>query len=159
NPCNDGNPCTTGEHCQFGFCGAGIPVNCDDNNPCTTEFCQPFFGCAFNNVVDSTQRNDHNPCTTDDTRRTGHCVGEVRNCLDDEPCPGDPCSSAGGAFLCEHEDCNSVPNSSCPAQCQAVLCGNGRLDPGETCDPPDPTLDPQRPGEVKCRPDCTYCGD
>src|SRR5262249_31095367 len=23
----------------------------------------------------------------------------------------------------------------------------------------DPTFDPNRPGEAKCRPDCTYCGD
>ncbi|HVP75836.1 MAG TPA: SdrD B-like domain-containing protein, partial [Gaiellaceae bacterium] len=35
-------------------------------------------------------------------------------------------------------------------------CGNGQLDPGETCDPPG-TLMP--PNDNPCRQDCTYCGD
>jgi hypothetical protein len=39
-------------------------------------------------------------------------------------------------------------------------CGDGVIDPGETCDPPDPT---PIPGtylpQVTCRPDCTFCGD
>ncbi len=36
------------------------------------------------------------------------------------------------------------------------LCGNGVLDPGETCDPPG---SPQPPNGNLCRTDCTYCGD
>jgi hypothetical protein len=39
-------------------------------------------------------------------------------------------------------------------------CGNGVLDPGETCDPPDPTPIPGVvPPQATCRPDCTFCGD
>src|SRR5262249_16117259 len=39
-------------------------------------------------------------------------------------------------------------------------CGNGVLDPGETCDPPDPTPIPGVvPPQPTCRPDCTFCGD
>src|SRR5262249_51435871 len=82
-----------------------------------------------------------------------------RNCRDDDPCTVDSCDSSGSAFLCVNTNCLDVPNSSCPAQCSPVLCGNGHLDPGETCDPPDPTFDPDRPGEAKCRQDCTYGGD
>lgn len=37
-------------------------------------------------------------------------------------------------------------------------CGNGIVDAGETCDPPDLTLDPQN-GQFRCRLDCTRCGD
>jgi hypothetical protein len=38
-------------------------------------------------------------------------------------------------------------------------CGDGTLDPGETCDPPAsiPALPPGNLNE--CRADCTYCGD
>jgi cysteine-rich repeat protein len=37
-------------------------------------------------------------------------------------------------------------------------CGNGIVDPGETCDPPDLTIDPQN-RQLRCRLDCTRCGD
>src|SRR5262249_22539611 len=132
--------------------------DCNDHNECTTEFCQPFVGCV-SFPLDGIVCEDHNPCTTDDVCRTGVCTGDPRNCFDDDPCTVDSCNSAGGAFLCQHEDCNAVPNSSCPAQCRPIFCGNGQIDPGETCDPPDATPQPGRPGQVTCRPDCTFCGD
>ncbi len=156
-PCDDFNACTENDHCQFGFCGGGTPVDCDDHNPCTADSCSPFSGCIH--LPLSGKCDDQNPCTTDDVCLNGQCVGDPRNCFDDDPCTVDSCNSAGGAFLCQHEDCNNVPNSSCPAQCRPVYCGNGRIDFGETCDPPDPTPQPGRPGEVKCRQDCTFCGD
>ena len=36
------------------------------------------------------------------------------------------------------------------------LCGNGVIDPGETCDPPG---QPAGPNGNECRVDCTMCGD
>src|SRR5262249_36836223 len=102
---------------------------------------------------------DSNPCTTDDVCVAGVCTGDPRNCLDDDPCTIDTCNSAGGAFLCLHEDCAVVSDSVRRAQCVPVGCGNHHIDPGETCDPPDPTPKPGYPGEVTCRPDCTSCGD
>jgi hypothetical protein len=45
---------------------------------------------------------------------------------------------------------------SMPAPAQ--VCGDGVIDPGETCDPPDLTIDPAN-GQPKCRTDCTSCGD
>ncbi len=38
------------------------------------------------------------------------------------------------------------------------MCGNGILDPGETCDPPGSVPDPDFPDNL-CRESCTYCGD
>jgi hypothetical protein len=39
-------------------------------------------------------------------------------------------------------------------------CGDGILDVGEACDPPDATPIPGTfPEQPRCRPDCTFCGD
>jgi hypothetical protein len=45
---------------------------------------------------------------------------------------------------------------SMPAAAQ--VCGDGVIDPGETCDPPDLAINPAN-GQPKCRLDCTSCGD
>jgi hypothetical protein len=44
------------------------------------------------------------------------------------------------------------------APLRAQVCGDGVIDAGETCDPPNLTLDPVT-GQVRCRIDCTACGD
>jgi hypothetical protein len=44
------------------------------------------------------------------------------------------------------------------APVRAQVCGDGVIDPGETCDPPNPAFDPVT-GQIECRPDCTSCGD
>ncbi len=56
-----------------------------------------------------------------------------------------------------------MPTSSAAPQPTATYplvppCGNGIVDPGETCDPPDLTIDPSN-GQLRCRIDCTRCGD
>ena len=40
---------------------------------------------------------------------------------------------------------------------RAPVCGDGVTDAGETCDPPDLSIGPN--GQVRCRLDCTSCGD
>ncbi len=44
------------------------------------------------------------------------------------------------------------------APVRAQVCGDGVIDPGETCDPPNLAIDPVS-GQVACRLDCTSCGD
>ncbi len=44
------------------------------------------------------------------------------------------------------------------APLRAQECGNGVVESGETCDPPNLTPDPAT-GQVPCRVDCTSCGD
>jgi len=39
------------------------------------------------------------------------------------------------------------------------LCGNGLVDPGETCDPPGSVPDTPPGNQNACRDNCTYCGD
>ncbi|MCO4761706.1 MAG: thrombospondin type 3 repeat-containing protein, partial [Myxococcales bacterium] len=44
-PCDDNNPCTTGDSCDSGVCAAGGPTDCDDNSACTADSCDPTTGC------------------------------------------------------------------------------------------------------------------
>ena len=151
------NPAGTGTSAAS-FVSAGECANgVDDDADGLLDFpADPGCGDAFS-ATESPQCDDGSPCTTDDVCQTGTCVGAPRNCSDDDACTVDSCDSAGGAFLCEHVDCNTVSGSSCPVQCSPPSCGNGVVDPGETCDPPDPTIDPVRL-QARCRPDCTRCG-
>jgi hypothetical protein len=91
-------------------------------------------------------------CTLDDRADgAGQCIGDPRDCDDQNSCTDDDCDPRGGGFLCTHDNNGS---------CTGANCGNGVIDAGdgETCDPPDATPDPQT-GQVTCRPDCTSCGD
>src|SRR5262249_14067426 len=43
-PCDDANPCTTGDVCTAGAC-TGTTIACpDDGNPCTDDVCAPLTG-------------------------------------------------------------------------------------------------------------------
>ncbi len=119
---------------QVPFCGNG---KCDQGEDCTNcpVDCQH---CCGDGVVDESQGetcdppdscpedcDDRNPCTRDSLEGsvlhcTARCVHEpVTQCVD-----GDRCCPAG---------CTNATDSDCT---DPGLCGNGRLDPGETCDPP-----------------------
>ncbi len=66
-------------------------------------------------------------------------------------------SSVNGSEQCD--DGNLDDDDGCKNDCTLPpppSCGNGNVDPGETCELPG---DPQAPNQNECRGDCTYCGD
>ncbi len=153
-PCDDGDACTVGESCAAGECAGGALRNCDDGIACTVDFCAPDVGCMSS--PDPAACDDRNPCTADlcadegencvhepisgscddgnlctvgGSCVAGECVSEPLFCDDNNPCTLDACDPAVG--------CVSTPLFPC--------CGNGILEPGETCDPPD---------GVTCGTDC-----
>jgi cysteine-rich repeat protein len=92
--------------------------------------------------------DDGSFCTeNDEADGFGNCTGDPVDCDDANPCTDDTCDSQGGGFLCLYDS-----NGSCAGD-----CGNGTIDAGETCDPPNPALGPN--GQALCRFDCTSCGD
>jgi len=106
--------------------------------------------------------DDGDPCTVGDVCANGVCAGQPRDCAEapiDDPCTIDTCQNQGGEFLCVHTSCLDVPQG-CGEEAPLCRgeCGDGVVQPGESCDPPDATIDPAT-GQPKCRPDCTYCGD
>ncbi len=98
-PCDDGDTCTAGDHCQDGACIPGEPIDCDDLNPCTDNYCDPSSGCRFEN--NTSPCNDQDICTAGDHCQDGACMpGEPVDCDDQNECTDDACNPETGA--CEH---------------------------------------------------------
>jgi len=82
-PCDDGNQCTTGDHCQDGDCVTtplpdGSP--CTDFNDCTSESCQGAV-CVATALPDGTPCDDGLDCYVGETCLSGQCqVGDPRVC-------------------------------------------------------------------------------
>ncbi|MGH7893109.1 MAG: hypothetical protein ACREQL_00485 [Candidatus Binatia bacterium] len=146
-PCDDGNACTTGDHCDgAGGCTGGPAPNCTDNNGCTTDGCNPASGCTHVNNNDPC--NDNNACTTNDGCQGGSCAGgPPPNCNDSDVCTDDDCDPATG---CTHTN-NTVPcsdNNECTTndRCQGGACAGGpppvcsdnNVCTDEDCDPATP---------------------
>ena len=73
-PCDDGNVCTTGDHCEgSGKCVKTASFKCVDGDPCTNDYCLPAFGCyhPFNSAL----CDDGDACTSSDKCAFGKCVG------------------------------------------------------------------------------------
>ena len=175
--CNDGNACTvdslTGASanctaaCVFTpktACIGGddcCPAGCNANNDSN---CSPVCGNAVIEPGETCDPpascpalpscNDGNPCTTDLlTGSAATCTAAcgttpVITCLN-----GDGCCPSG---------CNMLTDDSCSAN-----CGNGVIEPGETCDPPGTcptacfdgntcTTDTLTGSALNCNSACTY---
>ncbi|TNF27903.1 MAG: hypothetical protein EP329_18880 [Deltaproteobacteria bacterium] len=75
-----------------------MPVgSCDSGGDCTEAVCLPNGACSVQNVVGGC--SDQNPCTTGDTCVSGVCVGEVKNCDDNQFCTDDSCNPATGQCI------------------------------------------------------------
>lgn len=46
-PCDDGDPCTTGEACAYGLCVPDSKNACDDGDPCTVDTCDAMAACVL----------------------------------------------------------------------------------------------------------------
>jgi hypothetical protein len=66
---------------------------------------------------------------------------------------------SGGDATCDNALTDDLSEPAFITLAPAPTCGDGNVDPGETCDPPAsiPLLPPGNLNE--CRLDCTYCGD
>ena len=133
--CGGGNICRNGA-CQAPVCGDGIvtaPEECDDGSNDGTRGCDAHcrFACLSSDSTRSCAPAD--PCQGSST-----CNDATHTCAARTPlADGTPC---GSARVCRQ------------SQCLPDLCGNGTLDPGEQCDPPNGTT---------CDTNCqnVVCGD
>jgi hypothetical protein len=175
--CDDGNPCTTGDICQFGAgvpcggtsicsdgdactddlcdpttvtCGGHTPKNCDDGNPCTIDTCNPATGCGH--TITSGACNDNNPCTANDQcDSNGQCGGTLAVCPDDgNACTEDVCDFATGT--CIHRNNNLTCSDGNPCTV-SDFCSNGSCHSGSPrfCDDSNPCT------EDSCDPSSGVC--
>ncbi len=95
-PCDDGNMCTTGDHCDTGKCLVNKTV-CDDNNPCTDDACSPDSGaCIY--MANTATCTDNDVCTLGDYCQGKSCWSGTDKlpCDDGNPCTIDTCEATNG---------------------------------------------------------------
>jgi hypothetical protein len=99
-PCDDGNPCTTGDSCFGGTCVGPSGPQCDDGNPCTTDVCSLSGGCSHSNA-DGAACDDGNFCTGGDKCSAGKCAATgPADCSDGNICATTACNPSLG---CTHQ--------------------------------------------------------
>ena len=113
--------CLAGDACCPAGCNslddADCPVVCDNGVLEAGETCDPIASCPV-------ARNDADTCTADSL------LGSAQTC--DALCNHDPILSCAAGDGCCPAGCDSTLDADCP-----VVCGNGVIETGETCDPPD----------------------
>ncbi len=141
-PCDDGNACTSNDHCYGGVC-VGVPAfNCDDNNPCTIDSCDFGTGCTHSNFPGAC--DDGNACTLDDRCNNGQCEGGAPvTCDDANPCTTDTCDPATGCVFspnnlpCDDGNACTVQDTCAGGACVGGVpasCDDGNPCTDDTCD-------------------------
>jgi hypothetical protein len=75
--CQDGDLCTTADHCEAGAC-VGTPMACEDVNPCTDDSCGDAGKCLH--VPNTAKCDDGDPCTLADQCQDNACAGVPVDC-------------------------------------------------------------------------------
>jgi len=141
-PCDDDNPCTTGDLCGDNKCSAGKALVCSDGNVCTDDSCDSKQGCVFAQNISLC--DDGNQCTVADQCKGGSCSGNGQKiCEDGNLCTTDSCDSQKGCVftknslpcddgnVCTQSDMCSL--ASC-VQGKEIICNDGNLCTDDNCD-------------------------
>ena len=114
--CDDGDACTTEDHCLNSACVGGAPPNCDDGNACTFDSCIPATGCDHTDAVDGATCG-----TLGQKCQGGQCqcsVGVVEICGDGTD------NNCDGLTDCEDPACNGQACDDHNACTVGDVCGN-----------------------------------
>src|SRR4051812_30096518 len=90
--CDDGNACTTGDHCEGGVCRGGDPVVCqplpyDPTGQCNVLSCNTTSGgCTATPKTNDPCNDNSNGTYSDHCDAGGHCVGTTVTCLASNTC-------------------------------------------------------------------------
>lgn len=145
--CDDGDACTFND-----FCGgdptvcSGYPIVCDDGNPCTEDSCNPAIGCVYAPIDGGfcVPVGGADACTVDFQCVQGICMGQPRDCDDDEGCTNDSCDPATGCRnvpttdLCDDKNECTVNETCKTGTCTGGTprnCNDGNPCTFDNCDP------------------------
>jgi len=128
-PCDDGQQCSTNDHCVNGVCVGESSMNCDDNNPCTEDSCDDAQGCIH--VNNHAPCDDGNACTVGEMCNDGQCGGgEPLYCDDGNECTDDSCDPARGCVYSNNSNsCDDGQACSTNDRCVDGVCkGDSNVD-------------------------------
>lgn len=141
-PCDDGNPCTLGDHCSGtgNVCLPGTPRVC--SGQCLTHVCDPLRGCLPE--PSTTPCDDHDVCTLDD-----HCSGQDEACV-----PGEArdCSGQCLSGRCDRQKGCVAKSSRAPCD-DGDACTRGDHCSGRTCKAGSPVVCDAPCSNGVCDPD------
>jgi fibro-slime domain-containing protein len=133
--CDDNNPCTENDTCQYGIC-TGTQKDCSDDNICTFGMCDIMTGNCMYSFLNITC-DDMNPCTSNDFCVNGVCTGTDVDCNDGDVCTiNDRCNPSTGE--CEYDlfDCddgNECTSDIC-IDMDGPMCFTKFINNGQYCD-------------------------
>jgi MYXO-CTERM domain-containing protein len=86
---------------------------CYDGDPCTSDTpdCTGMGSCPYPAVSDGEACTGGLRCVLNESCQGGECVGEARNCSDDNPCTTDSCEESDGADVDPVTGCKHAPKS------------------------------------------------
>ena len=85
--CDDGEICTSDDHCLDGTCVGGEETDCSDASDCTVDICEPGVGCQSESRADGSACDDGDACSVEDICEGGICIPfKVLSCEDFNPC-------------------------------------------------------------------------
>ena len=116
-PCDDGDICTTADHCADAVCAGGEALDCGDGNPCTDDSCSSAVGCLHmaNAAPCAEAACDAGVHLSGATCTGGACPAAIETVCDDgNPCTDDSCDAALGCLTLDNE-----------APCEAAACVDG----------------------------------
>jgi MYXO-CTERM domain-containing protein len=143
--CDDSNDCTldtfTGSAANCNAACSSAPISgCADGDGCCPAGCDDTVDADCSStcgdgVVDAGETCDPptscpSDCDDSDACTTDELTGSAANCNVD--CSNTPISECSDGDGCCAPGCDETVDSDCSTD----TCGNGILDPGETCDPP-----------------------
>lgn len=127
-PCpDDGSACTSGERCtdEDGddatprVCLPATGRTCFDENPCTSDAVDcANDACPYDPVANGGPCSSNNRCIIGESCQDGECVGEMRNCNDDNPCTTDSC-------VADVSDPDADPATGCKHTPRTASCDDG----------------------------------
>ncbi len=144
--CTDESACTEGDVCGDGKCAPGKAVDCDDKNACTKDSCDAKLGCQHSDDDAAACNADDNPCTLNDTCKTGKCqAGASKACTNEDSCLLGKCDIADGSCKYKFQadaPCNDgspcTQNEKCATDAckgETVSCDDKNTCTSDSCDP------------------------
>jgi MYXO-CTERM domain-containing protein len=108
------------------ICQPAEGITCFDDDPCTSDTpdCDGAGSCPYPAVADGEACTAGLRCVLNESCQEGECVGEPRNCSDDNPCTTDTCEETDGTGVDPVTGCKHASKSA------STTCddGNGCTD-------------------------------